>query len=266
MRFRAITDVAVLRQRFDVRGMSVHADAPPLPRARASSRASASGRSSTGSRPRARPRRLRPQRRRRRARSRPRATSARSTRFAAALRVEAPRARARRGGRPPSRSPRWASASSGSSRAAGPGRGADPARRRHLRRLPARALRPGRPPLPLPVRQLHAVRAALHDRPLRSRTTAPNTTMAGFPLCADVPARVRGPGRPPLPRRADRLPRLRAAAVACRSRRRSRCSARGADPRGQGPRRLPPRLRRRERGGGRAAARAQAPRGEAVRR
>ena len=38
---------------------------------------------------------------------------------------------------------------------------------RHLRRLPGRAVRPGRPPLPLPVHQLHQLRAAVHDRARR---------------------------------------------------------------------------------------------------
>ena len=103
--------------------------------------------------------------------------------------------------------------------------------------------------------------------------------MAGFPMCAGLPRRVRGPGRPALPRPADRLPGLRAARAARwrgrrRGRRRSRrrsgrggraCAAGRRDRRGQGPRRLPPRLPRRRRGRGRAAARPQAPRGQAVR-
>ena len=37
------------------------------------------------------------------------------------------------------------------------------ARRGHLRRLPPRAARPRRPPLPLPVRQLHQLRPPVHD-------------------------------------------------------------------------------------------------------
>ena len=41
----------------------------------------------------------------------------------------------------------------------------------------------------------------------------PATTMAGFPMCAACAARVRRPGRPPLPRPADRLPGLRPAAA-----------------------------------------------------
>ncbi len=40
----------------------------------------------------------------------------------------------------------------------------------------------------------------------------PNTTMAGFAMCVGLPGRVRRPGRPPLPRPAERLPGVRAAA------------------------------------------------------
>ena len=59
---------------------------------------------------------------------------------------------------------------SASSRAPAGGEPAAPvaARRRHVRRLPGRAVRPGRPPLPLPVRQLHQLRPALHDRARRA--------------------------------------------------------------------------------------------------
>ncbi len=142
-------------------------------------------------------------------------------------------------------------------------RGRDPARRRHLRRLPVGALRPGRPALPLPVPELHPVRPPLHDR--AGRALRPRLDDDG--RLRDVrrlPARVRGPGRPPLPRGADRLPRLRAAALDA-----ARGGAGAApvrrDPRGEGPRRLPPRLRRARRGGGREAPRAKAARGEAVR-
>ena len=46
------------------------------------------------------------------------------------------------------------------------------------------------------------VRGVPYDRPL--------TTMAGFAMCAALPGRVRRPGRPPLPRPAQRLPGLRA--------------------------------------------------------
>ena len=95
-----------------------------------------------------------------------------------------------------------------------------------------------------------------------------------------LPRRVRGPARPPLPRPAQRLPRRAArgsgsstptagrspATTPTRSDRdRGALLRAGRDRRGQGHRRLPPRLpgRRRARGGD--AARAQAPRGQAVR-
>ena len=98
------------------------------------------------------------------------------------------------------------------------------------------------------------VRGVPYDRPL--------TTMAGFEMCARLPRRVRGPGRPPLPRPAERLPGLRAARAARRRRRRRASPTRradaveaaaralrdGRDRRGQGARRLPPRLPRRRRG------------------
>ncbi len=72
---------------------------------------------------------------------------------------------------------------------------------------------PRRPPLPLPVRQLHAVRAALHDRARRALRPAEHDD-GRLPALRRLPPRVRGPGRPPLPRRADRLPGLRTAALA----------------------------------------------------
>ena len=49
------------------------------------------------------------------------------------------------------------------------------------------------------------VRGVPYDRQL--------TTMAGFAMCAACRARVRGSGRPPLPRRAERLPGVRPAAL-----------------------------------------------------
>ena len=64
-----------------------------------------------------------------------------------------------------------------------------------------RAVRPGRPPLPLPVRQLHQLRPALHDRarrPLRP-AAAPRWPAS---RCARAARRVRRPRRPPLPRRS----------------------------------------------------------------
>ena len=73
--------------------------------------------------------------------------------------------------------------------------------------------------------------------------------MAGFEMCAALPGRVRRPGRPPLPRPAQRLPGVRADPAAAARRRPAtrhaaarspRCA--GPDRRGQGHRRLPPRL------------------------
>ena len=103
---------------------------------------------------------------------------------------------------------------SGSSRATTPARadGAGQRRHRHLRRLPGRGRRPGRPALPLPVHELHELRAALHDRRCASRTTDRPRRWPAFTMCAGVPGRVRRSRRPPVPRPAQRLPRLRAAA------------------------------------------------------
>ena len=50
-------------------------------------------------------------------------------------------------------------------------RRADRRRRRHVRRLPGRGARPGRPPPRLPVHQLHQLRAAVHDRHAACPTT-----------------------------------------------------------------------------------------------
>ena len=65
------------------------------------------------------------------------------------------------------------------------------------------------------------VRGIPYDRAL--------TTMAAFSMCARLPARVRGSGRPPLPRAAERLPCLRARGCAC-STRAGRPAAAGGDP------------------------------------
>ena len=79
-----------------------------------------------------------------------------------------------------------------------------------LRGLPARAVRPRRPPLPLPVHQLHQLRPALHDHrghPLRP----PEHHHAALHHVPRLPGGVRRPARPPLPRPAQRLPGLRPA-------------------------------------------------------
>ena len=102
----------------------------------------------------------------------------------------------------------------------------------------------------------------------------PHTTMAGFAMCAGVPARVRRPGRPPLSRAAQRVPRVRAAAAAWPRgadaadplAAAARALLAGRDRRDQGAGRLPPRVPARTTEAAVArAARAQASRGEAVR-
>ena len=137
------------------------------------------------------------------------------------------------------------------------------------------AARPRRPPPSLPVHQLHELRPALHDRARRPVRPAADDD-GRLRDVRRLPGRVRRPGRPPLPRPAERLPGVRAAlALLDRAGRTlaeddalDRAAAAlvaGCDRRGQGDRRLPPGLPRRRRGGGRRAARAQAPRGQAVR-
>ena len=76
-----------------------------------------------------------------------------------------------------------------------------------------RDARPAQPPLPLPVHQLHQLRAALHDH--RGAAVRPAEHDDGrIRDVRRVPARVSGPERPPLPRAAERLPGLRPAARA----------------------------------------------------
>ena len=181
-------------------------------------------------------------------------------RFLARARRRGAAAAPRRRGRPEdARADRRASgfAILASEREGEPGR-AGRAGHRDVRRLPRRAVRPGRPPLPLPVRQLHELRAALHDRARRPLRPAADDDgrLRDVPRCR---AEYEDPARPPLPRAAQRVPGLRPAAAADRRagarccRRRARCvaaaarAARGRDRRGQGARRLPPRLPRRRR-------------------
>ena len=98
-------------------------------------------------------------------------------------------------------------------RASGGAAGVDPARPRHVPRVPARGARSvGPAPLPC-LHQLHALRAALHDRPRRAVRPAGDHD-GRLPDVPGLPARVRRPARPALPRPADRLSRLRPAACA----------------------------------------------------
>ena len=89
---------------------------------------------------------------------------------------------------------------------------------RDLRRLPGASCSTRRPPPPLPVHQLHELRPALHDRARRPLRPAADDD-GRLRDVRGLPRRVRGPGRPALPRPAERLPGVRAAAGAARSRR-----------------------------------------------
>ena len=91
-------------------------------------------------------------------------------------------------------------------------------------RLPARALRPARPPLPLPVRQLHELRPAVHDCP--DRAVRPREHDDGWlPDVRGLPRRVRAirPTAASTPRRRAAPPAGRGSR--CRSQRRWRCCA-----------------------------------------
>ena len=150
-----------------------------------------------------------------------------------------------------------------------PGPHAGPAGRRDVRRLPA----PSWPTRPTAGTGTRSSAARTAGRASRSSSTCPTTgratTMAGFPLCA----RVRRRSTPTRPTGAS-TPRPSPATTAARRstssrpagrrrpltgrRRRWRAAARalladGRDRRGQGARRLPPRLRRDGRRRGRRA-------------
>ena len=113
------------------------------------------------------------------------------------------------------------------------GRRARLARRGDLRGVPARALRPGRPPLPLPVHQLHGLRPALHDRPRRAVRPAADHDGRLHDV-RPLRGRVPRPHQPPLPRPTQRLPDLRTAArPSARGGRRPRCG-RGGSSRSRG--------------------------------
>ncbi len=122
-----------------------------------------------------------------------------------------------------------------------------PGRHRHLRRLPGRGGRPRRPPPPLPVHELHGVRASAHDRGGPALRPGPHHH-GGVPDVPLVPARVRRPRRPPLPRRGHLLrgvrPPAHGRAAGAAGRRPDRARRRRPPRRrrrgGEGPRRVPP--------------------------
>ncbi len=139
--------------------------------------------------------------------------------------------------------------------------GAGERRHRHVRRLPGRGRRSRQPPLPLPVHELHQLRAratrSCARRSLRPpghdhgrlhdvrRPAGPSTTIRPTAASTRNPTRARSAGRALTWRDPDRR-------RARRRRRRARPprsprSARGGDRGGQGHRRLPPRGRRHQR-------------------
>ena len=149
----------------------------------------------------------------------------------------------------------------------------DSARSRDLPRVPRRDLRPGEPALPVPVHELHELRPALHDRDATSLRPRGDVD-GGLSMCPACQREHDDAARPALSRAAERVPGVRTAsarrsptddaACATRSVGRRR-AARRPHRRGEGPRRLPPRVRRVVEHGGAAAADPQAPRREAVR-
>ncbi|MFC7106754.1 Sua5/YciO/YrdC/YwlC family protein [Nonomuraea rubra] len=145
----------------------------------------------------------------------------------------------------------------------------DPARPGHLRRLPARAVRPGQPAPPLPVHQLHGVRPQGDHH--RQPALRPDTNVDA--RLRDVPGlrhRVPRPVEPALPRRADRMRVLRPPPTLAGHDGRDRAAGRLGRHRGrrrrgrQGPGRLPPGLRRHQRRSRVPGTRAQGPRRQAL--
>ena len=153
---------------------------------------------------------------------------------------------------------------------------AGPARHRHLSGVPGRDHRSSQPTPSLSLHQLHELRASVQDHRVAAVRPA-ELDDGGVRAVRGVPARIRGPARPPVPRAAQCLPGLRPApralgrgrAAAGRSRRGTtggRGPHRGGrDRRREGPRRVPSRGRRAQRWRGAPVARDEGPRGEAVR-
>ena len=130
----------------------------------------------------------------------------------------------------------------------------DPGRPRDVPGVPRRSQRPGRQAARLRPHELHALRPALHDR-ARRPVRPPRHHHGRLRSVRRMPARVRGPGRPPFPRAAGGVPGVRATARPARpigrADRGRRPAARGGGRaarrphrRGEGTGRLPPRVRR----------------------
>ena len=170
--------------------------------------------------------------------------------------------------RPGSRPSMWTRASSGSGGTAGFGG------RRHVRELPGRAVRTERPPVPVPVHQLHRLRAALHHHrgaPLRPRAHE----HARVPDVRRLRPRV-STTRPTAGSTRSRSPAPPAAAPGAprpsgwhAGRRPDRAGGdapgRRRDRRAEGARWVPPRLRRDRRVGGLCPPGAEASTGQALR-
>ncbi len=234
------------------------ADPAPVRRVRAWSRASGSGRSSTARPPSSALDRVGGQHGRRGGRRGRGRRRTRSAAFGDRLRFEPPplamiaavargracRSRAAPGS--PSRSPATAA----------PVPHARLARRGHLRRLPGRAARPGRPPVPAPVHHLHQLRPPVHDHHRRCPTTgrpprwpASRCARPAGPSTTTRPTGASTPSRSPATTAAPGSNWSHAARRSRRSTGRDRgdprAAGRRAHRRRQGARRLPPRLRRR---------------------
>ena len=127
-----------------------------------------------------------------------------------------------------------------------------PGRRRDVRRLPARAVRPRRPPATA-TRSSTAPSAGRASRSCAASRTTGRTRRWPASRCAPT-AGASTRTRPTGASTPSRSPaRSAARGSRCRSRSAAGSLRGGRDRGGQGPRRLPPGLRRRRRGGGRRA-------------
>ena len=222
----------------------------------------------------ARPRRLRAQRRARRAgrgRGRRRARSTRSSRGCRRGAAARARASVRRDALPAARRDAASRSSRSERRGPGPTRSSRPTPR-PATTASRELLRPRRPPLPLPVHQLHELRPALHDRARRPVRPAAHDDGRLRDVRRAAAREYEDPGDRRFHAQPNACPACGPRALwtdgvplATEARRPRAALLDGRDRRRQGARRLPPRLRATRRAGRRPPARAQAPRGQAVR-